>query len=47
VLDASCHEERDARVRDWALAVWRAWEPHQATIRAWLDADARGAHLRE
>ncbi len=47
VLDASCHEERDARVRDWALAVWRAWEPHQATIRAWLDADARGAPPRE
>ncbi len=37
VLDASCHEEGDARVRDWALSVWGAWAPHHETIRAWLD----------
>jgi Family of unknown function (DUF5946) len=47
VLDASCHEERDARVRDWALDVWRAWEPHHEAIRAWLDADANGGHCHE
>jgi len=39
VLDASCHEEYGARVRDWAMNVWAAWEPHQATIRAWLDEE--------
>jgi Family of unknown function (DUF5946) len=37
VLDAACGEERDARVRDWALSVWRAWAPHQDTIREWLE----------
>jgi hypothetical protein len=37
VLDAACGEERDARIRDWALDVWRAWKPHHEAIRAWLD----------
>ena len=41
VLDASCQEERDARVRDWALDVWRAWAAHHDTIRSWLDAEAK------
>jgi hypothetical protein len=40
VLDAACGEERDARVRDWALDVWRAWAPHQDTIRDWLGEGA-------
>ena len=41
VLDASCREEADARVRDWALDVWRAWAPHHDAIRSWLDAEAK------
>jgi hypothetical protein len=47
VIDASCHEEAEARVRDWALDVWRAWSPHHDTIRGWLDDEARGARPRE
>ena len=37
VLEASCPEEHDARIRDWALNVWSAWAAHHETIRVWLD----------
>ncbi len=29
------HSEHTTRVREWALSVWRAWEPHHAMIRRW------------
>ena len=31
-----------ASVEAWARDVWRAWRPHHATVREWLDA--RSAH---
>ncbi len=27
--------EHEARVHVWARAVWEAWSPHHATVRAW------------
>ena len=32
---AKDHVEHNARVREWALGVWRAWEPHHPKIRRW------------
>jgi Family of unknown function (DUF5946) len=37
-LDANAGEDRTAGVERWARDVWAAWEPHHATVRAWLDA---------
>jgi CTP:molybdopterin cytidylyltransferase MocA len=35
VLRATTPVEHVATVRRWAEAVWAAWEPHQALVRAW------------
>jgi len=32
---AKDHSEHNALVRDWAVSVWKAWEPHHAMIRRW------------
>jgi hypothetical protein len=34
---------RGASVQRWAEDVWRAWAPHHATIRGWLDGAAKPA----
>jgi hypothetical protein len=37
VLAAHDADEHRALVREWARQVWRAWAPHHATVRAWLE----------
>jgi hypothetical protein len=37
VLAATSSAQHEARVRAWAENVWRAWTPHHATVRSWLD----------
>ena len=37
VMQARSGEEHDRRVRQWAEAVWEAWEPHHARVRRWAD----------
>jgi hypothetical protein len=32
---AKDHSEHNALVREWAMSVWRAWEPHHPMIRRW------------
>ena len=39
VLAAGSPAEHEAAVDEWAQSVWRAWEAHHATVRAWV-ADA-------
>jgi hypothetical protein len=29
-----------ADVRAWAESVWRAWAPHHATVRGWINASS-------
>jgi len=36
LLAAATPGEHERLVRAWAAAVWSAWTPHHATIRAWL-----------
>lgn len=31
-------EEYAGAVEAWAQSVWKAWRPHHATVRAWLEA---------
>jgi hypothetical protein len=31
-------EQHAERVREWAEDVWAAWQPHHATVQAWLDS---------
>ena len=41
VVDVQAAETVEAHkraVRDWAVAVWKAWEPHHETIRKWAPA---------
>lgn len=42
-LRASAGESRAGRIEAWASEVWAAWAAHHPTVRAWLDACARGA----
>jgi hypothetical protein len=37
VRAASDAAEHERIVRRWAREVWRAWEPHHATVRRWID----------
>ena len=43
VLAAGPGDAYALRAEAWARSVWSAWEPHHATVRAWLDAPC--AHL--
>jgi hypothetical protein len=38
VLAATDRQDYAERADRWAAAVWAAWAPHHATIRAWADA---------
>lgn len=31
-------QQHERAVYAWAESVWRAWQPHHATVRAWADA---------
>lgn len=37
VLNATGQADHNRRVMLWAESVWRAWEPHHGTVRAWAD----------
>jgi hypothetical protein len=41
-LDAGSGEGHADAVEAWARDVWRAWRPHHATVRAWLDVPRAG-----
>lgn len=36
-LDANDDEERAVRIEQWAQQAWKAWAPHHATVRRWMD----------
>ena len=38
VLGAGTPAEYQSQARRWAAAVWHAWTPHHAQIRAWADS---------
>ena len=37
VLQAQTPAEHERMVEAWARDVWSAWEPHQATVRRWVE----------
>jgi len=41
VIEAGFGDGHAAGVEAWARDVWKAWAPHHATVRGWLDAPCR------
>jgi Family of unknown function (DUF5946) len=41
VIEAGFDDGHAKGVEAWARDVWKAWAPHHATVRGWLDAPCR------